>query len=199
MSDPKKPDVPQAPGTNKKKSDTRIKIRIIAFGGIFSALILLATYFLMIPLPGGHGYIHLGDGVIFVAAMVMGPFAAIPAAIGSALSDLVASYSPYIPATLIIKGAMGGFAGWMLRRQVRKATKRMLPYILVFAVAEVFMVTGYFFYEWLLYTVQIAAANILSNMFQAISGVAIGAACVPAMLRFRKTAALPAPDTHREG
>jgi uncharacterized membrane protein len=174
---PVTPPVVNPPVVKKKASWS---IRTLAYGGIFTA------YFLMVPLPS-KTYIHLGDGVIFIASMILGPFAGIPAALGSALADFNAGYSFYVPATIIIKGFMGSFAGFML---LKTRWKHILPYILVFAAAEVFMVGGYFAYEAVVLRlgVGVAAANILPNAIQAIAGVAIGTACIPAMLRFRKNA-----------
>jgi uncharacterized membrane protein len=46
------------------------------------------------------------------AASILGPFAAISAAIGSALADLIVGYSLYMPATFLIKGLMGLISGF---------------------------------------------------------------------------------------
>ena len=181
--------VPAAPAPAETKKKFEWNIRIIASGGIFTALVLIATYFLRVPLPV-VGYIHLGDGVIFIAAMILGPFAAVPAALGSALADLAAGSPIYIPATILIKGFMGAFAGIMLNKKTH--WKHILPQVIVLAVAEIAMVGGYFAYETALYGVAIAAGNIIYNAVQAIAGVAIGTACIPAMLRFRKNAQIPA-------
>ena len=158
-------------------------IRTIAYGGILTALVLLATLIKM-PFPVPQGYVHLGDGVIFVAAMILGPFAAIPAALGSGLADMVAGYPTYIIATVLIKGGMGLFAGALLKRI---NLRRVLPQILIFFVAEVFMVGGYFAFEYLVFDLGVATANIVYNAFQGIAGVVIGTVCIPAILRFRNS------------
>lgn len=181
--------VPVAPAPAETKKKSEWNIRIIASGGIFTALVLIATYFLRVPLPV-VGYIHLGDGVIFIAAMILGPFAAVPAALGSALADLAAGVPIYIPATILIKGFMGAFAGIMLNKKTH--WKHILPQVIVLAVAEIAMVGGYFAYESALYGLAIATGSIIYNAVQAIAGVAIGTACIPAMLRFRKNAQIPA-------
>ena len=93
------------------------KIRAITYGGILSAVILLATWVIKFPIPGGYGYINFGDGAIFAAAVVLGPFAAICAAIGSVFADLLAGFPQYMIPTLIIKGLMGLIAGVVLRRR----------------------------------------------------------------------------------
>lgn len=157
-------------------------IRSIAYGGVFSALVLLATL-VRVPFPVPAGYINLGDGVIFIAAMVLGPFSAVPAALGSVLADWIAGFPVYIPATLLIKGLMGWFAGQMLRKRDGKG---VLPYLWIFLVCEILMVAGYFVYEVFVYDPGAAIGSVLYNAFQGIAGVVVGIACVPAVNRFKK-------------
>ena len=79
---------------------------LIVMIALFSALITVMTAFIKIPTP--LGYIHIGDAFIFAAAMLLGPYAAIPAMIGSGLADFITAYFMYIPATILIKG-LGAF------------------------------------------------------------------------------------------
>ena len=87
----------------------RKKIRMIAYGGILTGLVLVATMFLQIP-NGQGGYVNLGDGVIFASSLILGPFAGVVAALGSVMSDLFLGYAQYAPATLVIKGLMGDWS-----------------------------------------------------------------------------------------
>ncbi len=170
------------PGVSGKKEKHKSwTIRTIAYGGIFTALVLLATL-VHVPFPVPAGYVNLGDGVIFIASMVLGPFAAVPAALGSALADWFTGFPVYIPATLAIKALMGLIAGLAVRRYRKK---NILPYALVFLGCEILMVAGYFIYEVFVYDPGAATANILYNSFQGIAGIVVGTACVPAVNRFR--------------
>ena len=63
------------------------KTETIVMVALFSALIAVMTAFVKVPTP--IGYIHIGDAFIFAGAMLLGPYAAIPAMIGSGLADLV--------------------------------------------------------------------------------------------------------------
>ena len=154
----------------------------ITYGGVLAAVVMLATYVIVIPIPGNTGYFNLGDGVIFGIATILGPFAAISAAIGSGLADLVAGYSIYIPATVLIKGCMGYLAGFIM---FKKPDIRWYNLILLFFVCELIMVSGYFFYEWLLNGFGNAAAAIPANLLQGIAAIALGMAIVPLARRVK--------------
>lgn len=153
----------------------RKKIRMIAYGGILTGLVLVATMFLQIP-NGQGGYVNLGDGVIFASALILGPFAGVVAALGSVLADLFLGYAQYAPATLIIKGVMGLVAGVLLKRGGKN---RYFYTAFVFLVCELIMIGGYFSFESIFFTVPYALANILANLIQAIAGIAVGLASLP--------------------
>ena len=144
------------------------RVRKLALGGLFSALVLLATWQLKVPLP--VGYIHLGDGVIFLSAMLLGNYAALIAGVGSALSDLLAGWPQYIAATFVIKALMGLLAAWLARsgKQIRN--------LFVFLAAEILMVGGYCLFETFLYNWSTAVGNIPFNLLQGAAGVALGIA-----------------------
>ncbi len=153
------------------------RIRLVIYGGVLSAVIMLATFAIRFPIPTGYGYINFGDGAIFATAAVMGPYAAVSAALGSALADLIAGYPMYIPATAVIKGLMGLVAGFALHKY-----KKMPWYLMMvlFLICELIMVFGYFFYEWALYaSLPAAAGQLIFNSIQGIAGIATGLAIVP--------------------
>ena len=89
------------------------KLRKVAICGLMAAFVFVAT---QIRIPTAIGYINLGDPVILISSFILGPIAFFPAAIGSALSDLLAGYAQYIIPTFIIKGLMGYVAGVSLRK-----------------------------------------------------------------------------------
>ncbi|MFT3952257.1 MAG: TIGR04002 family protein [Oscillospiraceae bacterium] len=80
------------------------RIRLLTQTGLFTAAIFVMTAFLHIP--SFLGYIHAGDGVIFLAASVLpAPYAAFAGAFGAALADWQSGYLVWAPATLVIKAA----------------------------------------------------------------------------------------------
>ena len=164
--------------------------RRLAFAGLFTALITCATL-IRLPVPVTNGYVNLGDGMIFAAAALLGPFAAVAVMIGSALADLLAGYAHYALITLFIKGAMGLVAGFGLH-QYRKARMRalrpllpkgLLGNVILFTLCELIMVLGYFFFEMVMYNAAAAAGAVLPNLGQAAAGIALGCAFVPAVGR----------------
>ena len=148
---------------NRKKT-----LRLIAFCGITAAFVFLGT---QLRIPTAIGYINLGDAVILIASYVIGPAAFFPAAIGSAIADLIAGYPMYILPTFVIKGLMGLAAGFIMKHPEHRPhiVKRLLAGV----AAEIIMVIGYFAVEVFLYDVAAAAASIPFNLIQAAAALVI--------------------------
>ncbi len=140
----------------------------LASGGLFAALILLLTFAIKIPVPATGGYIHPGDGAIFYAGVVLGPYAGIVAGVGSALADLLGGYAIFALPTLIIKGVMGLIAGIFAKRAAPGRNA------LVFTLAALWMVGGYFLVEWVLFGLPAAIAAAVPNLVQGAGGVVFG-------------------------
>ena len=101
------------------KAREKSNLKKIAIGGIFAAFVFIGTE---LHIPTAIGFMNLGDAVIFLAAYLIGPAAILPAAIGSALGDLLAGYPQYAVATFLIKGIMGLVAGLLLKRNAKGNT-----------------------------------------------------------------------------
>jgi uncharacterized membrane protein len=145
------------------------RVKRMALGGMLASMVLLATWLLKIP--GVIGYIHLGDGVIFLSAMLMGSYAALIAGVGSALADWLSGYQQYILATFMIKAAMGFLVATLAKpgKQIRN--------LFVFTAAELVMIAGYFLFEAIfIVNWKGALANIPLNLLQGAAGVALGMA-----------------------
>ena len=52
--------------------DKNIQLRQIIITGLMTTLVFLATS--VIKIPTTNGYIHLGDGFVFMSAILLGPF-----------------------------------------------------------------------------------------------------------------------------
>lgn len=143
-------------------------VKRLALGGLLAALVLLMTYLIKLPVPATGGYVHLGDGIIFLAALLLGPYAALIGGVGSALADLLGGYFVYILPTFVIKALMGLLAGRYARRG--KPGRNAL----VFALAGCVMVVGYFLFEGVLYGWTAALAAVGPNLLQAAAGVVMG-------------------------
>ena len=157
----------------------RMSVKQLVYLAVMTALVAVATLFLHVPIPMTQGYCNLGDGLILCGGALLGPLAVIPGALGSALADLILGYGLYVPATAIIKGLMAG----TLCLKAEKVWQR----IVWMAVAEAWMVAGYFLFETCLYGAATAAASLLGNAFQGVAGLVCGAVLWPLMGRVRKT------------
>lgn len=159
----------------------RTSVKQLTLAGALAALVFVMTYFPKVPVPVTGGYVHLGDGAIFLAALLLGPLSIPAAAIGSGLSDLLGGYMVYVLPTVLIKGAMA-FIAWKLYRK-----GSWLSALIAFLLAEAVMVLGYFALEAVLYGLPVAAAAILPNVIQGVAGVALGLVCVAVAPRLTKT------------
>ena len=97
--------------TNKKSSNivksegvSQSKIRCLTMTGLMAALItIMIAYICHIPVGVNGGYIHFGDALIYLAAVLLPrPYAFAAAAIGGGLADLLTA-PMWTPATVIIK------------------------------------------------------------------------------------------------
>lgn len=134
-----------------------MKIRDIAVAALFTALICVATFVIMIPLP--TGYINLGDCFVLLSAWLLGPlYGALASGIGSALSDVISgSFIMYAPGTFVIKSLMAAVAALIFKAFKKNDTVKVIPLILSALVSEVIMVAGYMLYEMLIFKSELAA------------------------------------------
>ena len=77
-------------------------IRNMAMTAMFAAMIYLLTAFVHIPTH--QGYVHVGDGIIYLSAAILPvPYAMAASAIGAGLSDYLSGYAVWVLPTVIIK------------------------------------------------------------------------------------------------
>ena len=158
----------------------KLSAKQLAVAGVMAALVFAMTYLPKVPVPITGGYIHLGDGMIFLGAMLLGPVGIASAAVGSALSDLVGGYMVYVLPTFIIKGLMA-LVAWKLYRK-----GSWVSAVVAFVLAEAVMVLGYFVFECFTSGAPAAAAAILPNVMQGVAGVVLGLVCVAVTPRMEK-------------
>lgn len=116
---------------NKKKGFEN-KTRNLTYGSLMIALVLISTYAIKIPVPFTQGYIHAGDSMIFIAALLFGwRFGALAGGIGSTMADLLGGYAHWAIPTLIIKTLMGAFVGWVGHDLPKKENYRQISALLV--------------------------------------------------------------------
>lgn len=95
---------PKKPAQPAGERHIHREARRLAAGGVMAALIFCATYFIKLPIPGAQGYVHIGDGFVFLAAVLLPtPYAVGAAAIGAGLADLIGGYPLWLPATIGVR------------------------------------------------------------------------------------------------
>lgn len=169
--------------------------RQLTTAALATALVTVATLVIRVPVLATQGYINLGETMIYLTALLLGPgFGAVAGAIGSALADLLAGYASFAPFTFVIKGVEGALAGWVfwhvLRGDRAAMGRRVAAGFVACAVAGAWMVLGYYVTEAFLMKLgpQAASAEVPGNLFQVASGIVVG---IPAAALLRW--ALPRP------
>ena len=151
-------------------------IQKLAKAGLLAAMIFLLTAVVSIPIPGGAGYINLGDaGVLTAAALLGGWWGAACAGVGSALADLFLGFGVYAPATLVIKGGVALLAAFLLRKMPKKLSVAAL------LLSALLVPAGYLAYESLLYGVPSAWVNVGFNAMQCLIGALVAQVLIAAI------------------
>ncbi len=154
------------------------KLRIMAKTAMMTALICLLTATLHIP--SGHGYIHLGDAMIYLAAALLpAPYAIFAAAVGGGMADLISGYAIYILPTMIIKSMLAATCSIIGGKQLF-CPKRILSA----AICCVITTVGYWITEVLLYQGDILAQfwiTLPGNLTQSIGSAVVFAVCAAAL------------------
>ena len=99
------------------ENKTRKIILNIAIMGIFAALETIMTATVSIPIPATTGYFNVGEGIIYFAAILFGPYiGAFVGAVGAGFADVLGGYAIFAPGTFIAKGAEGFVVGWVFKK-----------------------------------------------------------------------------------
>ena len=176
------------------KSNKLTKMMLTA---MFAALVCVATMVIKVPSP--TGYANLGDGIILLAAFLLGPFyGAAAAGIGAGLADLIAGYTHYVPGTFLIKAGVAVIAALIFRAMTAKKENSAFLFLAIVSGigGELFMVAGYFVYNAFIlsafmeegYGILPAASSIPSDSMQGLAGIILS---VILLTIFRKTKIVP--------
>ncbi len=88
----------------KREGTSLSKVRYLTMTGLLAALITIMTaYVCHIPIGMNGGYLHFGDSLIYMTAVLLPrPYALVAAAIGGGMADILTA-PIWAPATVIIK------------------------------------------------------------------------------------------------
>ena len=158
------------------------KTKKLVVTALFAALICISTMVITIPSPI-NGYVNLGDAFVLLAGWFMGPLYGFAAGgIGSAMADMILGYMHYVPGTFLIKACMSLIAALFAKKKKRGMM------VIGGALAEVFMVIGYFIYAAIVLGEGMAAAasipgNIMQGIFGLIAAILLNSAAEKSGLR----------------
>ncbi|HME19493.1 MAG TPA: ECF transporter S component [Nitrososphaerales archaeon] len=94
----------------------RVNARSVANTAVFTAFVAAVTMAFAVYIPATRGYFDIGEIMVYVVAMLMGPrVGAFAGGVGSAISDAILA-PVYAPGTLVIKGVEGLIVGSLTRR-----------------------------------------------------------------------------------
>lgn len=147
--------------------------KTVCFTAMFAAMVFLLT---MLHIPVGTGYIHVGDSVIYIVALLLGgPWAFLSAAIGAVLSDVVSGYAIYAIPSLIIKVLIAVPFVFVAKKSDKLFSVKT---VLFTVLSGIITVVGYYIAELIIYG-EGAIGGVPANVVQAV-----GSAVIFAVLAF---------------
>lgn len=124
------------------------EVREIAGAAIFTAFVFAVTFSFAASTSTG-GYFDVGEIMVYIAALVMGPYVgAFAGGVGSALSDALLA-PQFAPGTLVIKAAEGFIVGYLGRKgygALPEGVQRRMGVILGGAVGVIVFAIGVAFF-----------------------------------------------------
>lgn len=143
------------------------KIRLMCITGVFVALVFVVTAYLHIPT--NNGYIHIGDGFIYLAASLLPwPYAVFVGAGGALLADVLTGFAVWAPGSVVIKAVTALLFSSKGKRIITlRNALALLP-------ATVICAGGYYLYEALIYSNFISPlAGIPANLTQSVASAVL--------------------------
>ncbi|SHJ45721.1 Uncharacterized membrane protein [Geosporobacter subterraneus DSM 17957] len=166
----------------------KFSVRKLVMTGLVAALVMVGTMLIQVPTPTG-GFIHIGDSMVYLSGILLGPLAgSIAAAMGSMLADLFSGYGVYAPATFVIKGLDALVVGYIYHKlltQESAVVKKMAVFGVAVFLGGLIMIFGYLAYETILRGFAAAVTGIPGNITQAVGGGVLAAPLVLALERVK--------------
>ena len=180
------------------KINSSFKIIDIVEVGLMAAMVLAVTS--LIKVPTYMGVLHIGDSMVFVAAVLLGRKKSLAAsAIGMCLFDVLNGYLLWAPFTLVIKGVMAYISAVIAHRSDYNGDS-FWNNMLAFTMAGIWMVGAYYIGGAIILSLLSGAENVMmseslvialkdipTNVFQVVLGMAIALPlCKPLKKSLRK-------------
>lgn len=134
---------------------------------LFAAMVYVVTAFVKIPTH--QGYIHIGDGIIYIAAALLpAPYAMAAGAIGGGLSDYLSGYAVWVLPTVLIKAAQ---AALFTSKRATVMNRRNITAIIL---AAFVCIGGYYLAGGIMYgNFAAALADVPTNLIQSTASAAL--------------------------
>ena len=137
-----------------------------------------------IPTPGTSGYIHLGDALVILCGIFLGPiYGGLAAGLGSALADILSGYVYYAPVTFIIKGLVAVVVFIVYHKLSVIIKVSTIRCVICGLFSTLIVVIGYLLYEIVLSGTGGALASVPANLIQGASGLIISSILLPILLK----------------
>jgi len=145
----------------------------LALTAIFTALTTVTTLLIVIPFPATSGYFNLGDSMVMISGLLLGPLGGfIAGGMGSALADMV-GYPHFAPITFLVKGCEGLVVG-LVTQQNQTSSRIYFRDILGLLLGAFIMLLGYFIAEALLFGLEAALLELVwVNSIQITFGIIV--------------------------
>lgn len=159
----------------------------IIMAALMAAMTCIATMIIKVPSP--TGYIHLGDGMVLLSGIILGPiYGGAAAGIGSMFADLFLGYAGFAPATLIIKALaaiVGGAVYHALYGKLSHSKLKLTVVILAGICGGVIVTGGYFVFEGYIMNLGYAAAasSVPFNLVQNAFGIIVSTILLPVLTK----------------
>lgn len=151
------------------------------------AMVMVAVMCLQIPIPAVGGYVHPGDGIIFITVIILGTKYGIAAgALGACIADIITGYALWGPFSFVIKAVMALVCGKIAEKD--SSSKYISPIKIIGIAAGICVsVTGYYLVGAMFVgSFQAALPSIPSDFIQGGIGMAVYCAFSTALMSHKK-------------
>lgn len=172
---------------NKERS--KFSTKDLVETALLTALVFVATAFINIRLPilSSGGLVHLGNVILFAAAILFGKKkGAIAGAVGMAIFDLSSGWALWAPFTFIVRGIMGYIVGAIAYSNNKNGDSFLFNVLAVIA-SGIWMIIGYYITEVILYgNLLTPIASIPGNITQLAVGLVLGLPLAKILKRYTR-------------
>lgn len=159
--------------TNTRSRNMKSNTKDLVLTSLAIGLVFIATLFgFELPALNQGGYTHLGTGMIFTLAILLGSKkGAISGAIGAGLCDLATGYAIWAPTTIITRGIVGYIVGRIAHKDGKQEVSNIIN-IISMILGGIVLLAGYYIGEAVTFGNWIAPINsVVPNIIQVVIGI----------------------------